>query len=107
MKNKNPKSPLTDSNSELSTKPQSQLMRQDAPHYYEDAFDHLMVCHRCTVVNSGHAESLLEKYPTQHEEDLSCHHKLLMFLTSQWHLTIELPMQQILPESQAEPLDLK
>ena len=35
MKNKNPKSPLTDSNSELSTKPQSQLMRQDAPHYYE------------------------------------------------------------------------
>ena len=64
MKNKNPKSPLTDSNSELSTKPQSQLMRQDAPHYYEVKIpNHPNGVPQMHCGNVKDAESLLEKYP--------------------------------------------
>ena len=67
MKNKNPKSPLTDSNSELSTKPQSQLMRQDAPHYYEVKIPnhpngvpqmHLMLRVFWKNIQSNHVEDL-------------------------------------------------
>ena len=64
MKNKNPKSPLTDSNSELRTKPQSQLMRQDAPHYYEVKIpNHPNGVPQMHCGKLRDAESLLEKYP--------------------------------------------
>ena len=64
MKNKNPKSPLTDSNSELSTKPQSQLMRQDAPHYYEVKIpNHPNGVPQMHCGNIKDAERLLEIYP--------------------------------------------
>ena len=110
MKNKNPKSPLTDSNSELSTKPQSQLMRQDAPHYYEVKIpNHPNGVPQMHCGNVKDAERLLEIYPDATMTKIYLPHPPQTVDVPYISVApdLELPMRQILPESQAEPLDLK
>ena len=64
MKNKNPKSHSMDSSSELSTKSQSQLRRQDFPHYYEVKIpNHPNGVPQMHCGNIKDAERLLEMYP--------------------------------------------
>ena len=91
MKNKNPKSPLTDSNSELSTKPQSQLMRQDAPHYYEVKIpNHPNGVPQMHCGNIKDAERLLEMYPDSTIEKI--------YLPHPPHISRSLSASLILPQ---------
>ena len=110
MKNKNLKSPLMDSNSELSTKPQSQLMRQDASHYYEVKIpNHPNGVPQMHCGNVKDAERLLEIYPDATMSKIYLPHPPQTVDVPYISVApdLELPMQQILPESQAQPLDLK
>ena len=73
---RNPKSRSMDSSSKLSTKSQSQLKRQDFPHYYEVKIpNHPNGVPQMHCGNIKDAERLLELYPDgDYGEDLSLPH---------------------------------
>ena len=119
MKNKNPKSPLTDSNSELSTKPQSQLMRQDAPHYYEVKIpNHPNGVPQMHVGNIKDAERILEMYPDATMTKIYLPHSPQTVEVQATSIeepialpTLkiegqEIPIQQNLPQSELKELEL-
>ena len=94
-----------DSTSDLSTKQQSQLVRSDVPHHYEMTLPNGSKRHCGTLRD---VECVLSIYPD------AVYAKILLPHPPQTvdvpHISVapdlELPMQQILPESQLEPLDL-
>mgnify|MGYP003314007443 FL=1 len=109
MKNKNPKSHSMDSSSELSTKSQSQLMRQDAPHYYEVKIpNHPNGVPQMHCGNIKDAERLLEIYPDATMNKIYLPHPPQTVDVPYVRVApdLELPMQQILPESELQPIDL-
>jgi len=109
MKNKNPKSHSMDSSSELSTKSQSQLRRQDFPHYYEVKIpNHPNGVPQMHCGNIKDAERILEMYPDATIEKIYLPHPPQTVDVPYVKVApdLELPMQQILPESELQPIDL-
>ena len=107
---RNPKSHSMDSNSELSTKPQSQLVRQDAPHYYEVRIpNHPNGVPKMHCGMKKDADMLLEKYPDATVEKIYLPHPPDTVDVPHVRVDpdLELPMQQSLPESTLEELKLE
>ena len=107
---KNQRKHSTDSNSKLNTRSQSQLMRQDAPHIWE-----VKIPNHPNGVPQMHcglkkdADRLLELYPdaTMTKIYLPGPPQTVDVPYISVAPDLELPMQQILPESELQPLDLE
>ena len=109
MRKQNQRNHLMDSSSELSTKSQSQLMRQDAPHYYEVKIpNHPNGVPQMHCGNIKDAERLLEIYPDATMNKIYLPHPPQTVDVPYVRVApdLELPMQQILPESELQPIDL-
>ena len=110
MRNTMLRNHLKDSNSKLSTKPQSQLMRQDTPHYYEVKIpNHPNGVPQMHCGKLKDAERLLEMYPEATMTKIYLPHPPETVDVPHVRVApdLELPMQQILPESQLEPIELE
>ena len=108
--NQNQKNHSMDSSSEMSTKSQSQLQRQDFPHYYEVKIpNHPNGVPQMHCGKLKDAERILEMYPDATIEKIYLPHPPQTVDVP--HISVapdlELPMQQILPESELQPLDLE
>ena len=106
---RNLKSHSMDSSSKLSTKSKSQLKRQDAPHYYEVKIpNHPNGVPQMHCGNIKDAERLLEIYPDATMTKVYLPHPPTTVDVP--HVSVapdlELPMQQILPQSELETIDL-
>ena len=98
MKNKNPKSHSMDSSSELSTKSQSQLRRQDFPHYYEVKIpNHPNGVSQMHCGNIKDAERLLEMYPDATIEKIYLPHP---------PQTVDVPHVSIAPDPELPTRDI-
>ena len=86
------------------------IVSQDAPHYYEVRIpNHPNGVPKMHCGMKRDADSLLEKYPDATVEKIYLPHPPQTVDVPHVRVApdLELPMQQILPESQLEPLDLE
>jgi hypothetical protein len=86
------------------------IVSQDTPHYYEVRIpNHPNGIPKMHCGRKRDADSLLEKYPDATVEKIYLPHPPLTVDVPHVRVApdLELPMQQILPESQLEPLDLE
>jgi len=108
MKNKNQRKPLMDSNSELSTRSRNELARQDAPHYYEVKIpNHPNGVPQMHCGMKRDADRLLELYPDATVTKVYLPHppKTVDVPHVALDSDLELPEQNILPESELQPVD--
>ena len=109
IQRRNQRSLLKDSNSELSTKSQSQLKVQECPHYYELKFkNHPNGLEKVHCGTMKDVERMLEIYPDAIYSKILLPHPPETVDVPYIKVApdLELPMQQILPESELEPIDL-
>ena len=96
--------------SELSKEQSKSLARQDAPHYYEVKIpNHPNGVPQMHCGKLRDAERLLEIYPDATMTKIYLPHSPRTVDVPHVRVApdLELPMQQILPESQLEPLELE
>ena len=94
----------------MKLKKQESIVKSSQPHYYEVKIpNHPNGIPKMHCGNIKDAESLLEKYPDATMTKIYLPHPPQTVDVPYISVApdLELPMQQILPESQAEPLDLK
>ena len=97
-----------DSNSELSTRSRNELARQDAPHYYEVKIpNHPNGVPQMHCGTKKDADRLLELYPDATASKIYLPHppKTVNVPHVVLDPDLELPEQNILPESELQPVD--
>jgi hypothetical protein len=109
----NQKSPLRDLNSDMgltTREMQSQLVAKDAPHYYEVKIEgHPNGVPQMHCGQERDAIDMCERYPGSEYMKIYLPHPPQTVDVPYIRVApdLELPMQQILPESQQEPLNLE